>query len=165
MFSNDPKHLLMVSSSSKCSQFFLKWFQMVINDPKCFQWSQVVLNGLRWFLIVSNGLDFFLQTVSNGPNENYGTLCILFYIESWNSHYKAYMGRFPQDRNFACFVSLLPLLRYFHCFSWRNWKKWKYIKSGSREIQVFDIAKIFPMCVLERERPGPSKSGFIFCVS
>ena len=31
-------------------------------------------------------------------------------------------------------------------------KKWKYLKSGDREIQfqqVFDIAKIFPMCVFE----------------
>ena len=56
----------------------------------------------------------------------------------------------------------------FSIFQSLQLKQWKYLKSGSREIQfqqVFDIAKIFPMCVLERGRPELSKSGFIFCIS
>ena len=47
-------------------------------------------------------------------------------------------------------------------------EKWKSLKSGGKEIQfqqAFDIAKIFPRSVLERRRPGLSKSGFKYCIS
>ena len=58
----------------------------------------------------------------------------------------------------------MHIYKHIDCFSGRD-RKWKYLKSDRREIQFqqeFDIAKIFPMCVLERRRPGLSKTGFIF---
>ena len=50
-----------------------------------------------------------------------------------------------QDTLERSWISLRPLLRYFHCFS----AKWKSIKSDGREIQfkqVIYVAKIYPRC-------------------
>ena len=88
---------------------------------------------------------------------------------------QSYSGAIFSGKNIYLFVSLFTVTIYFT----RNLttklkiaslqlKQWKYLKSGSSEIQfqqVFDIAKIFPRCVLERRRPGLIKSGFIFCIS
>ena len=54
-------------------------------------------------------------------------------------------------------------------FQWKRLKKWKSLKSGRREIQFQQgniIAKIFPICVLDRGHPGLSHFAFdcLICV-